>query len=184
MPGPDRVFPIVRSPLNKQLVYCLASLIPLLALSLTLLRPSGAKRLAWLKATPPLPAYHLRLSDGQGHGSQSPDTFLQLDSDATLGILIQPDDRVDVADETSVACYLVQGGRITRWPIRLERAASGAQQLRAPVRALPGLSPGRWDMLFVIGRQHSMPDSPLGALTDPAEVRILSGHLNIVSAAR
>ena len=174
--------------ISKCQLALLILLLPVAYLWTQVLFPSASHMIGRLFSRGALPSYYLRLSPGQPT-TQPPsqpsdglgaDTVVRLDRDATLQILIQPDERV--AGETSAAAFLVQKGRATAWPIGLTRAASGAFSLRAPVRTLPGLSVGQWDVVFVVGRSSRLLDSPLHALGGQEELRLLFGHLDIVES--
>lgn len=152
-------------------------ILPLLCMWGHVLAPLAAHVISRIGYAAALPSYHLRLSDGQTEAASDEGAVLRLDRDATIEILIQPDEYVE--DETCVDAFLVQGGRVTPWPINLQRATSGAFHLRTPVREMPGLGAGRSDILLRVGRPRAMLDPSLGALTNPDRFRLLWGHLDI-----
>src|SRR5207253_7420174 len=85
---------------------------------------------------------------------------MQVTTGSRLRVTLRPDKAVP--GEVAVAAYRRQAGHaLERWPqARPQRKDKGVFQLDALVSDL-GLSAGRWELAFVIGREHHLPSDGL-----------------------
>ena len=115
-------------------------------------------------ATPTRPAaYKLRVDgDDPGWGPPLPSVAVGASSDrATLSI----DSRLDVIlrpaepvrKDVVLHSFCGKGPSVESWNVDLERSPSGVFHLRGRVRDLPPLSPGHWELFFVVGYPDFVP---------------------------
>ncbi len=116
-------------------------------------------------ATPTRPAaYKLRVDgdDREAGGPPLPSVAASAPVDrATLSI----DSRIDVIlrpaepvrKDVVLHSFVRQGPSVESWNVDLERSPSGVFHLRGRVRDLPPLSPGHWELFFVVGYPDFVP---------------------------
>lgn len=140
--------------------------VSLVAVFLAVILPVWLFRTGYHPSTPPPLAYTL-VSYGDettaGLEPQIPSTkeppkaVPQLSLDSRLQIYLRPAD--PVREDLAVHAFLRSGKNIEPWAVTMERSASGVFQLRRKVRELPPLSPGRWELFFVVGFPNKIPNT-------------------------
>jgi hypothetical protein len=146
-------------------------------LSWLCLRVATGPRLGGL---PALPAYRLELGgDAEPHRPRS--SAESLVTGEMLTVLLRPVEAV--TGPVAVKAFVEQGGYRRAWAVHFERSEAGAFILRAPVRSLPSLKPGRWRLSFLIGRPWALPPGPAAAhRLDPGDDwYLLEGELEIAA---
>lgn len=137
----------------------------------------GARRPGGL---PALPAYRLELSgDAEPHRPRF--STEPLVTSEMLTVLLRPVE--SVAGPVAIKAFVEQGDHRRVWAVHFERSDAGAFLLRAPVRTLPGLGPGRWRLTFLVGRPWALPPGPAAArrLESSDDWYLLDGELEITA---
>lgn len=120
----------------------------------------------WLALAPrdrtiesPLPTYRLEIGASPGVEGESGGP-VRISPDSTLSVTLVP--AVAVAGPVVLRAFLMDPGRTRAraWTAHFDRDESGALSLRARVRDLPGIGPGRVHLLFLLGRTGAMPVEP------------------------
>ena len=152
-----------------------------LMFSVSVLLVTGPGLLATgLGGVPALPAYRLELSgDTEPHRSPPGAEFVV--TREMLTVLLRPLE--PVVGPVRVRAFVEQGDHSRAWAVPFERSEAGVFLLRAPVRSLPVLGPGRWRLTFLVGRPWALPPGPGAARgRDPGEDwYLLEGELEIVA---
>ncbi len=92
----------------------------------------------------PLPDYQLTVQ-GNPDGAVA-----RLHTSDTLRIGLRPQQRV--SGPVELHSLLMASGRSHPWPVTFEAQEGGGFLLQAPVSKLPGLQPGRWQLVLHIDR--------------------------------
>lgn len=141
------------------------ALIPLIVIELWAIEPKGVRE---------LPGYTASLDCTPGRCEPPPP---RLDSDSILDLTLRPRSRISGA--VALRAALVSDSGVEPWPVTLRQSPEGTFHLRAPVRSLPQLQPGRHKLLFVIGRPLALADLKLAQAGEDPSVILLRQPLEI-----
>lgn len=134
--------PRYRSTLSSSALFLLCAALPgWIAACAVLLHALGVSA-SWSPASEPLPRYELSL---QGQPEES---SVRLHRDSTLRIRLIP--AVRTAAPVTLRAFVSQPLSMQRWPVAFEPLDGGGFLLQAPVRELPILHAGRWDLTLII----------------------------------
>ncbi|HEX2573238.1 MAG TPA: hypothetical protein VH877_27055 [Polyangia bacterium] len=129
---------------------------------------------------PPLPAYAL-VAEAEGLQIEGADpeglALGQVAPDATLTLVARP--ARAVVGPVELRPFIGRDGRSWPWAVAFESLGAGVFLLRAPIRALPDLGPGAWELTFLVGRPQELtrrlpaePAAPAGEQVQRLHVRL------------
>jgi len=131
---------------------------------------------------PQLPAYGLEMSTDPALQNRGL-TSVRVTPGSLLTLVLRPAENVvgPINARAFLSSNGALGGRWQPWAVHLDRADSGAFALRARVRDLPGLAPGRWQVAFLVGRPSSLPSEPGGVKRGEAHAgwHLLEGEIEM-----
>lgn len=112
-----------------------------------------------LDSSDELPPYSLSLSSQRVKTSPlDSDSVLSLRHDEKLSILLRPGQPVHAP--LALRAFKGRHGRVERWGAPFVTLNNGGFLLDARPEDLPDLSPGEWEMIFLIGRPDKLPSNP------------------------
>lgn len=112
---------------------------------------------------PPLPSYSLEARGGQAQWRSDPVAptagALSVPADGMLDLTLRPDERHAMPVE--VHAFLHKERTVQPWPLTFQRSASGAFNVRVPVKEMVARTQGSADVVLVLVPREVKPDNLL-----------------------